>query len=148
MEFASVAVGAALHLTRRSAERTVDLALSLRQRLPQVWETLQTGQIDLDRAKVIDDETSGVDSATADEVAEKVLEAAATLTTGQLRARIQRLVLETDPQAAQQRYEQAVADRALIRDANPDGTADFRGVQLPPHKAAPPWPASTGTPNN
>ena len=130
-----MAVGAALHLTRRSAERTVDLALSLRQRLPQVWETLQTGQIDLDRAKVIDDETSGVDSATADEVAEKVLEAAATLTTGQLRARIQRLVLETDPQAAQQRYEQAVADRALIRDANPDGTADLRGVQLPPHKA-------------
>jgi hypothetical protein len=43
--------------------------------------------------------------------------------------------LETDPEAAQQRYEQAVADRALMRDANPDGTANLRGVQLPPHKA-------------
>lgn len=135
LEFASVEVAAALHLTRRSAERTVDLALSLRQRLPQVWETLQAGLIDVTRAKVIDDETSGVDRSIATEVATKVIEAASSLTTGQLRARIQRLVLENDPNSAQQRYEEAVADRALIREANPDGTANLRGVQLPPHKA-------------
>jgi Domain of unknown function (DUF222) len=135
LEFASVEVAAALHLTRRSAERTVDLALSLRERLPQTWEALQSGQIDMARARVLDDETSGVDQETARMVATRVLEAAATLTTGQLRARIQRLVLEVDPESAQQRYEDAVADRALIRDANPDGTANLRGVQLPPHKA-------------
>jgi len=135
LEFASVEVAAALHLTRRSAERTVDLALSLRERLPQVWKTLQSGLIDMARARVIDEETSGVDRETARMVATRVLEAASTLTTGQLRARIQRLVLETDPESAQQRYEDAVADRALIRDANPDGTANLRGVQLPPHKA-------------
>jgi hypothetical protein len=84
---------------------------------------------------VIDDETSGVDRSTAIEVATRVLDAAASLTTGQLRARIQRLVLETDPESARQCYEDAVADRALIREANPDGTANLRGIQLPPHKA-------------
>jgi hypothetical protein len=135
LEFASVEVAAALHLTRRSAERTVALALSLRERLPQVWETLQAGLIDVARARVIDDETSGVDRSTAIEVATRVLDAAASLTTGQLRARIQRLVLETDPESARQRYEDAVADRALIREANPDGTANLRGIQLPPYKA-------------
>jgi hypothetical protein len=141
-------VAAALHLTRRSAERTVALALSLCERLPQVWETLQTGLIDVARARVIDDETSGVDRSTAIEVATRVLDAAASLTTGQLRARIQRLVLETDPESARQRYEDAVADRALIREANPDGTANLRGIQLPPHKAGTAWPESTPMPRS
>lgn len=134
LEFASVEVAAALHLTRRSAEHSVDLALSLREGLPQVWEALRGGLIDMARARVIDTEVSGIDQKTATEVAAKVLNAATTLTTGQLRARIQRLVLETEPESAQKRYEEAVADRALIREANPDGTANLKGVQLPPHQ--------------
>ncbi|HUP16843.1 MAG TPA: DUF222 domain-containing protein, partial [Acidimicrobiia bacterium] len=50
---AAAEVGAALRLTRRAADSDLGLALDLKERLPEVWEALASGRIDLRRARVI-----------------------------------------------------------------------------------------------
>jgi hypothetical protein len=48
-----------------------------------------------------------------------------------LAARIRRLCLETDPDDAKTRYQEGLADRRVVSEANPDGTANLLGYQLP-----------------
>jgi hypothetical protein len=60
-----------------------------------------------------------------------VVEHAPRLTTGQLAARIRRSCLETDPENAKHRYQQGLADRRVVAEANPDGTGNLLGYQLP-----------------
>ena len=50
---AAAEIGAALHLTRRAADFDLALAVDLKERLPQVWEALAAGKIDLRRVRVI-----------------------------------------------------------------------------------------------
>ncbi len=131
----SIEIGAALHLTRRAAEREVDLALSLKRRLPPVWNALLKGSIDQRRARVIADNLSHLDEATARSVADTVIEDAAGLTTGQLAARLRRLCIQANPDTAQQRYDQAVDQRRVVLEAGPDGTATLSGIDLSADKA-------------
>ena len=135
LEFASDEIGAALHLTRRAADSELGFALSLRERLPMVWEALHAGTIDVRRAKVIEDETDHLDETTACDVVDHVLKAAPKLTSGQIRARVQRLSMEVAPDSAKTRYEQSVAERSLSRRANPEGTTNLYALQLPPHRS-------------
>ncbi|HEU4917155.1 MAG TPA: DUF222 domain-containing protein, partial [Acidimicrobiia bacterium] len=58
-------ISTALSLTRRSAERHVDLAYLLCQRLPQVWEALSAGLIDQARARILADQTTHLPQALA-----------------------------------------------------------------------------------
>jgi hypothetical protein len=58
------------------------------------------------------------------------------LTTGQLHARIAQLAIETDPEQARRRYEDAVADRRVALEPTVDGTANLCGWDLPPDRAA------------
>ena len=55
---AAAEIGAALRLTRRAAESDLALALDLKERLPEVWEALAAGKIDVRRAQVVVHETS------------------------------------------------------------------------------------------
>jgi hypothetical protein len=57
-EAAVAEIGAALRLTRRAAEADLALAIDLKERLPEVWEALAAGKIDLRRVRVIVDQTS------------------------------------------------------------------------------------------
>lgn len=66
---------------------------------------------------------------------DRVLEAASGLTTGQLRARIDRLAIEVDPDTAKKRYELGVEERKVTLEANPDGTAGLYALQLPVERA-------------
>ncbi len=83
-ESAAAEIGAALHLTRRAADADLALAVDLKERLPEVWEALAAGKIDLRRARVIVHGTAHLSEVTAREVVARILEAAARLTTGQL----------------------------------------------------------------
>lgn len=129
-------VAAALHLTRRAAESQVDHALTLRDELPQVWQALAEGRIDLRRAKVIDRETRHLDRPLARQIADRVLETASELTTGQLRARIKRLAIQADPDDAQQRYTVTLKERRVVVESSGDGTAHLLGLDLPPDRVA------------
>ncbi|HKY47844.1 MAG TPA: DUF222 domain-containing protein, partial [Acidimicrobiia bacterium] len=94
---AAAEIGAALRLTRRAAETDLDLAIDLKERLPEVWEALAAGRIDLRRARVIVDQTSHLSGEAAREVVGRILEAAGRLTTGQLRALIRKVCVQNDP---------------------------------------------------
>ena len=118
-----------------AADLHVNLAWELVERLPAVWEALAAGDIDLARARVIISETSCLDEDAARNVADQILVGAGGRTTGQLRARLRRMVITVDPAAAQTRYENAVADRSVTLAANDDGTANMTAWNLPAARA-------------
>jgi hypothetical protein len=128
-------ISAALSLTRRASEFQTDLALTLRQRLPQVWKALSEGLIDLARARVLSDQTVHLPEELARQVCDTALEKASSQTTGQLRARIQRLIIQADPAAAKDRYEQALTERRLICEPTDAGTADIHALHLSADRA-------------
>jgi hypothetical protein len=130
-DLAASEIRAALCLTRRAADAQLDLAQELVERHPRVWEALHRGEIDLPRARVIIDQTTHLDQETAQRVADTVLHEAGKRTTGQLRARIQRLVISLDPDAARDRYEARLVDRRVVIQATDAGTANLLGMDLP-----------------
>jgi Domain of unknown function (DUF222) len=96
-------VQAALTLTRRTGEMTTDLAFQLCERLPGVWQALHDGLIDLAKARVLSDQTCHLPRELAQQVCDAALERACDQTTGQLRARLQRLIISVDPASAKDR---------------------------------------------
>ncbi len=134
-EGAAAEIGAALRLTRRSAEAETSLAYELNRKYPSVLNALLAGRIDLRRARVLVDATLHVHPTTAQTVVESVLPDAAQLTTGQLRHRIAKLCIDANPDDAEVRYEFSLDDRRLVLEANPSGTANLMGMDVPPHVA-------------
>ncbi len=126
----------ALRWTARSADSFAALAYGLVERLPRVWEALAEGRIDLPRARVFFLETGHIDVDYAREVADRILPEAPELTTGQIGARLRRLCLEADPDAARRDYEKAVDERRVEAFPNQDGTAELVGYSLPPDRVS------------
>jgi hypothetical protein len=129
-------IEAGLALTRRSAEARLSFAAELLQVCPLVWEGLLRGQIDAARAHVIVQGLAGVSGEVAKKVTDQILEKASRWTTGQLRARIRKLVVEADPEDARDKYEAGLEERRVVVEANPDGTADLSGYELPADRVA------------
>jgi hypothetical protein len=135
-EAAAAEIGAALHLTRRAADSDLALAIDLKERLPEVWEALAAGKIDLRRARVIVHGTAHLSEEAAREVVGLILEAATRLTTGQLGALIRRVCVQADPDDANIRYGEAVDSRRVVVEPSVDGTAHLFGLDLPPDRVA------------
>jgi hypothetical protein len=134
-EAAAAEVRAALHLTRRSADNEISIALELATRLPQIRDMLAAGVLDLRRARVLLDGTSHLDDDIARRVVDQIADDATRYTTGQLRARLRRLCIEAEPDDAPQRYQDAVTERRVAVEANDSGTANLLGMDLPPDRA-------------
>jgi Domain of unknown function (DUF222) len=118
-EHVDAEVAAALTLTPHAAATLQDLALGL-ARLTCVQKALAAGRIDLPRAAVIVAETSALSDKGAVAVATAIIRAASSMTTGQLRAELQRLVIFLDPAAALRRKE-AASKHAASRGQRPAG---------------------------
>lgn len=144
-EFVADEIGAALHLTRRSAENWWWLASRLTRDLPQVWQAPSAGDLDLPRARVFASELEAAPDDLATRIADQVLEWASSHTTGQIASRIRRLMIAADPALAASRYEKGQGERMLLLSANPDGTANLEGYPSPP--IAPPGPSISSTPS-
>jgi hypothetical protein len=136
VEFVSVEIATALKLTRRAADSQLGFALELRERIPRVWELLDSGVIDVPRARIIVDGTDHLDADTARGVVDRIVDRAPNLTTGQLAARIRRLCIQTDPDEAKTRYQNAVEERRIVSQADVDGTASLFGLKLAPDRVA------------
>lgn len=132
---AAAEIRAALHLTRTGADVELSFALDLKKRLPRLLDMLNSGLIDVRRARSIDRGTYHLPVETARRVFDRVAEAAPGLTSGELRARIQKLCIEADPDEAKERYKRAVAERRLVTDPTTDGTCNLRGLDLPADRA-------------
>jgi hypothetical protein len=135
-EASAAEIRTALRLTRRTADFELGFAIDLRERLPQVWEALSAGDLDVRRARTIEAGTAHLDADTARAVVAKIIEAAPRLTTGQLAARIRRCCIQADPGEAAKRYDEAVSERRTVSVANETGTANLYGLDLAPEKVA------------
>ncbi len=135
-EVTATEVRAALCLTRRAADRQVDLAYRLVVRLPEVLEWLGSGRIDLARAGVLADETMILSENDARVVCDRVLDRAQRLTTGQLRVLVRKLCLEFDPDAITARKAVEVCERRVWTELSEVGTAEIGGVGLDPVRVA------------
>ena len=117
-EFAAAETGAALTLTRRAAEREMDCANDVVKRYPVLLLALETGQVDMAKVRTM---TRGVGHV-ADDVANRalalILPDAPNLTTGQIAARLRRLVIEADPDQAKKAYNDGVAQARSGRLSN------------------------------
>ncbi len=133
---ASAEIRQALTLTRRAADTQLDLAHTVYQRLPNLWEALIEGTLDVRRARVIADGTDHLPTDTARAVVELILPTAPDLTTGQLGARLRTLSIKADPDQAKDRYETAVEDRHVELRPTEAGTANLAGYNLPPDRAS------------
>jgi hypothetical protein len=134
--FAAAEIAAALTWTRRSALAKLRESWSLTERLPAVWAALRAGAIDLPKARVLIEGTAAVPEQLARRIADQILPQAPELTTGQLAHRLRKLILQADPDAARERYEQGLAERKVVRGVNPDGTGYLSGCNLPVDQAA------------
>jgi hypothetical protein len=128
-------ISTALVLTRRASEVQTGLADTLCVRLPYVWKALSEGVIDLARARVLADQTIHLPQELARKVCDTALERASVQTTGQLRARIQRLIFSIDPAAAGDRYEQKLTERMVVCEQTDAGTASIHATDLPADRA-------------
>jgi hypothetical protein len=135
VEFASEEIRAALTMTGRMADIELGLALDLVSRLPQVLESYQQGDLDRARVRCFATETAHLSDSDTALVADRLVDEAPTMTSGQLRRRLQRLVLEVAPDSAVEQRELGLEDRRIVLEANPDGTASVHADQLPPERS-------------
>ena len=135
-EMAAAEIRVALNLTRHSADVEMQFALELHRRLPRLFDLLATGALDVRRAKVIERGTAHLSDATAYAVLEDIADDAPSLTTGELRARLRTLCIETDPNEAKDSYNTAVENRRVVIEPTDTGTANLHAYDLPADEAA------------
>ncbi|GLY78086.1 hypothetical protein Airi01_063530 [Actinoallomurus iriomotensis] len=124
-------VAEALTLTSASADGLVRFATELTERLPGTFAALASGRIDYLKARTMWHGIDQVDDRLASTVEKMVLPKAPEQTTGQIRAKIRRLIKRLDPQAADRRREEAETHRAVELVETAEGTARLSGVDLP-----------------
>ncbi|GIH03175.1 hypothetical protein Rhe02_12420 [Rhizocola hellebori] len=130
-EFAPFEIAAALAWTRQAAAAQLDLAMDVVRRLPDIHAAMAHGDLDLPKARVIRDGVATLDLGLARRIAATVLPVAPSLTTGQLRARLAKLVIEADPAAAAARHRARVRDRRVELQPTEDSCANVLGLNLP-----------------
>jgi hypothetical protein len=129
-EFAADELRAALVWTRRAASNNLGLALDVVERFPLVLSELAAGRIDVPRARTIVSALSHLESQQIRRITEEVINRATEMTTGQLGAMLRRRAIAVDPDSAEKRYHKGRDDRRVVREANPDGTANIFAYNL------------------
>ena len=131
-EFTADQVAYALAESRGRAGDLVDLAQTLQARLPGTAAALDDGTVSRYKAEIIARATALLDDAEARAAEDKVLDRAARLTPGGLRAAIATAVMEVAPEKAKERREAAAKDARVERWAEDSGNAALMGCELPP----------------
>ena len=131
-EFTADQVAYALGESRGRADALVDLAQTLGTRLPGTAAALDDGTVSRYKAEIIARATALLDDAGARAAEQKVLDRAARLTPGGLRAAIAAAVMEVAPKKAKERRDAAAKDARVERWAEDSGNAALMGCELPP----------------
>ena len=100
--------------------------------LPGTRAALDDGTLSMSKAQIIANATGLLDPAEARAAEAEVLDRAARLTPGGLRAAIARAVMEVAPEKAKERREQAARDARVERWIEDSGNAALMGCELPP----------------
>ena len=131
-EFTADQVAYALAESHGRADTLIDLAQTLETRLPGTAAALLDGTITRYKAEIIARATALLDDAEARAAEQKVLDRAARLTPGGLRAAIAAAVMDVAPKKAKERREAAAKDARVERWAEDSGNAALMGCELPP----------------
>lgn len=135
--WAECEVAFALRWTHSRATGQLAFSDELIDRLPQVFAALSAGLLDVPKARLIADAVAGLaDDRLAGAVVDKVLDLSPRLTTAQLRARLRRLVVAADPDAAAAQAVRDSADRRVQAFLNDNNLAAVAGYELAPHRVA------------
>jgi hypothetical protein len=135
-QYAADEIRVALMLTRRATDREYGFAEVVVGHLPLVFAALEAGEIDRARAWVFADYLPGLTPAQIEAISRVLVPIAGGLTTGELHARLRRMVIAVDPAAAERRRRESVRDRKVIAYLGPDGTATVTASGLSPEEAA------------
>jgi hypothetical protein len=127
-------VAFALAWTQTYARSQVAFGRYLTRTLPAVFAALAAGELDLRRAWVFADALAVVDDPVATAITDRLLPEADTLTTSQLRDRLRRAVLKTDPDA-KRRITRTIDGRYVACTPDGEGSASLAGVRLPAARA-------------
>jgi hypothetical protein len=134
-EFAAMEISSSLKWTRRAAAAKLHSALAIIRRIPALGRAMAAGDLDLPRAEVIADQLSTLDDLTARRLADRALPLAAKLTTGELRARLAKMVIAADPETAAKRHTKRSAERRVVFEPEQDGCANLLGLDIPADEA-------------
>ena len=129
-------VAEALTLTATAADGLIRFATELSGRLPGTFAALAAGDIDYPKARTMWHAIDQVDDQLTRTIEAKVLPKAPDQTTGQIRAKVRRLIKRLDPEAADRRREQAEKHRGVELIETQAGTAQLTGVDLPADAAS------------
>ena len=125
-----------LSISTTAADGLITLAWTLGRRLPLTAAALDTGILNLSKARMIAHETSVLSDADARKAEELAAATWAGKSWGQIHSRITRAVVEVDPDGARKRREQAERDEARVRFWRENaGTAAIAGYALPTDRA-------------
>jgi hypothetical protein len=131
-EFAADELRVLLAEFRAAAERMIDRAQSLAQRLPGTMAQYRSGKLRQSKVTIIVDVTAPLDDEESRAAEEQVLGRAHRLTPGGLRDAAARAVMDVAPDKARKRREAAAKDARVERWAEDSGNAALMGRELPP----------------
>jgi Domain of unknown function (DUF222) len=131
-EFTADQVACALGESRARGYELMGTAGGLDTDLPGTRAALRDGTVSLGKARIIAAATALLDPAEAAAAEAKILDRAARLTPGGLRAAIARAVMEAAPEKARERRETAAKFARVERWAEDTGNAALMGRELPP----------------
>ena len=131
-EFTADQVACALGESRARADSLIGMAQTLPTHLPGTAAALEDGTISRYKAEIIGRATALLDEDEARAAEAEVLDRAARLTPGALRAAIARAVIKAAPKKAKERREQAAKDARVERWIKDTGNAALMGCELPP----------------
>ena len=131
-EFTPRELGAVLGVSSGDAEEILDLAWALEVCLPGTKAAFHNGILNQDKAAIIAAATALLDPAEARAAEAMVLDRAGSLTPAQLRAAINRAVMEVNPDKAKKRREHAAKRTRVERWVEDSGNAGLAGRELPP----------------
>jgi hypothetical protein len=134
-EFTADEIACALAESRWRADELMGTAGHLDSHLPGTKAALQDGVVSLGKARLIGNATGLLDPAEARAAEAGVLDRAASLTPGGLRAAIARAIMEVAPGKARKRRETAAKFARVERWAEDSGNAALAGRELAPAQA-------------
>jgi hypothetical protein len=106
------------------------------KRYPVLLQALETGLVDLAKERTMIRGVGHVDDDVAGKALDLILSEAPNLTTGQIAARLRRLVIEADSAQANKAYDEDVAQARVWSTLEPDGTGTMIATGMEAHDLA------------
>ena len=128
---AAAEVAVELAMSRYGASCWAGLAVDLGWRLAATGAALESGDIDVYRARLIAEATSMLADDAARAVQERVLPAAGSQTPGMLRAALRRAVIIAGPRGAEERRKNSERQAKIVLYPDEEHTATLAGQRLP-----------------